>query len=121
MVQQGSCAIACPCSAYLLCPALRLPLLPPDLGHQLMAELLAGVVLTAVKNVAEGGGPAVAAPAAGQAEGPAAAGGSGQGMGVGVDLPPPMIPGNADVPTSLCAMQVRAAASQPLQGDVLAC
>ena len=76
-----------------------------DLGHQLMAELLAGVVLTAVKNVAEAAaeGKQGIAAAAGARGAAAVTGGTAQP----VELPPPMIPGNADVPTCLCAMQVR--------------
>lgn len=56
-----------------------------------MAELLAGIVHTAVHNVlAEGKVLRRGAPAQLKA----------------IPLPPPMIPGNADAPTSLCAMQV---------------
>ena len=63
-----------------------------------MAELLAGVVLQAAARV-----QAAAAAAA-------AAAGDGGGLAAvkprAAELPPPMIPGNADVPTTLCAMQV---------------
>lgn len=63
-----------------------------DTGHQALAELLVGVVQTAVQHVVEDGR---------MAEGGEAAPGLAP-----LPLPPPMIPGNADVPTSLCAMQV---------------
>ncbi|PSC72893.1 photosystem II reaction cent isoform B [Micractinium conductrix] len=70
---------------------------PSDTGHQVMAELLAGVVLQAAARV-----QAAAAAAA-------AAAGDGGGLAAvkprAAELPPPMIPGNADVPTTLCAMQ----------------
>lgn len=79
------------------------PFMPPcaDVGHQVLAELLAGVVLQAVERVL----------AAHEAVGVAgAAGGPGVGGGEprAAELPPPMIPGNADVPTTLCAMQASA-------------
>ncbi|PSC68097.1 CRT (chloroquine-resistance transporter)-like transporter [Micractinium conductrix] len=64
---------------------------PADTGHQALAELLVGVVQTAVQHVVEDGR---------MAEGGEAAPGLAP-----LPLPPPMIPGNADVPTSLCAMQ----------------
>lgn len=63
---------------------------PSDTGHKALAELLAAVVQTAVSNVlAEGkalphGNPPPLKP---------------------LKLPPPMIPGNNDAPTSVCAMQ----------------
>ncbi|PSC68096.1 hypothetical protein C2E20_8274 [Micractinium conductrix] len=64
---------------------------PSDVGHQALAELLAGVVQTAVQNVL--------------AEGKLTEGGEAAPSLKPVKLPPPMIPGTADVPTSLCAMQ----------------
>ncbi|KAL4440672.1 hypothetical protein ABPG77_000381 [Micractinium sp. CCAP 211/92] len=69
---------------------------PSDVGHQVMAELLAGVVLQAVDRVL------AAQEAAGMA---GEAGPAGGGEPRATKLPPPMIPGNADVPTTLCAMQ----------------
>lgn len=72
-----------------------------------MAELLAGVVLTAAQSVlagrSEANGTALRAALieAAEPDGPAAA---------ATPLPPPMIPGNAENPTTLCAMQVRGAA-----------
>lgn len=98
-------------SSPQLFPTYNLVCSPSDTGHQALAELLAGVVQTAVKNVAE------------TALREAAAGGSSplldslQGSGSdsaavaavpanAAKLPPPMIPGNAAHPTTLCAMQV---------------
>ncbi|EFN58305.1 expressed protein [Chlorella variabilis] len=60
---------------------------PADSGHQAMAELLAGVVQTALLNVAAAGGEA------------------GETDEAPEELPPPMIPRNLDHPTSVCAMQ----------------
>jgi len=73
-----------------------------DVGHQALAELLAGVVRMAAQSVA-------AAAAAGGRESSGGDGGDGNRAGSGnvpAELPPPMIPGNVDSPTSLCAMQV---------------
>jgi len=70
-----------------------------------MAELLAGVVQQAAERV-------LASQAAGSSS--SSSGGDGSGSDSdsnrleparGAELPPPMIPGNADVPTTLCAMQ----------------
>ncbi len=81
-----------------------------------MAELLAGVVLQAVDRVL------AAQEAAGMA---GEAGPAGGGEPRATKLPPPMIPGNADVPTTLCAMQAsaggRAAAGAARPGFSLAC
>jgi len=86
---------------------------PSDTGHQALAELLAGVVQTAVKNVAEaasreaaagGSSPLLDSLRAGGGRGSAAAAAPAKA----VKLPPPMIPGNAAHATTLCAMQVSA-------------
>lgn len=77
-------------------PSRLFPFLPADNGHQVLAELLAGAVMQAAENVL-------------QTQAAAAAGTSGGGGSQEVarpDLPPPMVPGNADSPTSLCSMQV---------------
>lgn len=102
-------------------PALRLykqqPVTPPDLllypcppcrrthpndhGHQVLAELLAGLVLGAVdeqQRQQAGGEP-------GQNAGWAQR--SAEVQQALAAIPPPMIPGNAEEPTSLCAIQVR--------------
>lgn len=75
---------------------------PSDVGHQVMAELLAGVVLQAVDRVlaSQEAGAAGTAGTSGSV-----AGGAGLDEPRAAELPPPMIPGNADVPTTLCAMQ----------------
>ena len=73
-----------------------------DVGHQALAELLAGVVRMAAQSVA-------AAAAAGSRDSSSSDGGDGDSASSGnvpAELPPPMIPGNVDSPTSLCAMQV---------------
>ncbi len=83
-----------------------------DHGHQALAELLAGVIRTAARNVAAAGGPAAVL------DGISSSGGGGGGQaqqaqqqaqqqGQQAVLPPPMIPGNADQATTLCAMQAR--------------
>ncbi|PSC75343.1 hypothetical protein C2E20_1137 [Micractinium conductrix] len=64
---------------------------PSDTGHKALAELLAGVVQAALRNVALHGELAD--------EGPTDSGGR--------ELPPPMIPGNVDTPASLCAVLER--------------
>lgn len=88
----------------------RLVCSPSDTGHQALAELLAGVVQTAVKNVAEtalreaaaGGSSDLLDSLHGSGSGSAAAAMPAKAA----KLPPPMIPGNAAHPTTLCAMQV---------------
>ena len=75
---------------------------PNDHGHQVLAELLAGLVLGAVdeqQRRQEGG-------TAGLESGWAQR--SGKVQQAVAAVPPPMIPGNAEEPTSLCAIQVRA-------------
>ncbi|PSC71318.1 hypothetical protein C2E20_5316 [Micractinium conductrix] len=69
---------------------------PNDRGHQMIAELLASTLIKAAAEQAEGWEAAIGAAAgwAPEREPNSSAG-----------LPPPMIPGNADVPTSLCAIQ----------------
>ncbi|KAL4442048.1 hypothetical protein ABPG77_011309 [Micractinium sp. CCAP 211/92] len=63
---------------------------PSDTGHKALAELLAAVVQTAVDNVlADGKVPERGRPPELKP----------------LHLPPPMIPGNNDAPTSVCAMQ----------------
>lgn len=69
---------------------------PNDLGHRAVAELLAAAVARAVEE-AQGGGSLLPAWLPGREE-PLLAG-----------MPPPMVPGNADAPTTLCAIQVRGA------------
>lgn len=72
-----------------------------------MAELLAGVVMTAVQTVAQraapqaGSGEAASSEAVLNATQLLAAVGSTR-----LELPPPLVPGNAENPTTLCAMQV---------------
>ena len=63
----------------------------------MIAELLASTLIKAAAEQAEGWEAAIGAAAgwAPEREPNSSAG-----------LPPPMIPGNADVPTSLCAIQV---------------
>ncbi|PRW56718.1 hypothetical protein C2E21_4783 [Chlorella sorokiniana] len=83
---------------------------PSDTGHQALAELLAGVVQTAVKNVAEtagreaatgGSSPVLDSLRRGSASGSTSA----TVPTKAAKLPPPMIPGNAAHATTLCAMQ----------------
>ncbi|PRW60464.1 expressed protein isoform A [Chlorella sorokiniana] len=85
---------------------------PADHGHQALAELLAGVIRTAARNVAAAGGPAAVLDGSSSSGsgGSSDSGGSGQGQQAQQEqqkvlLPPPMIPGNADQATTLCAMQ----------------
>ncbi|KAI7839277.1 hypothetical protein COHA_006975 [Chlorella ohadii] len=83
---------------------------PSDTGHQALAELLAGVVQTAVKNVVETASRETAAGGSSPLlDSLRAGGGSGSAAGAApakaVKLPPPMIPGNAAHATTLCAMQ----------------
>ena len=91
---------------------------PGDTGHQALAELLAGVVQTAVKAVAEAAlreEGAAAALARGTGSSSEDGGGGDEGAGEAKPkpkpklpgLPPPMIPGNVARATSMCAMQVR--------------
>ena len=68
---------------------------PNDRGHRAVAELRAAAVARAVEE-AQGGGSLLPAWEPGRDE-PRLAG-----------LPPPMVPGNADAPTTLCAIQVGA-------------
>ncbi|KAL4427831.1 hypothetical protein ABPG75_001920 [Micractinium tetrahymenae] len=63
---------------------------PSDTGHKALAELLAAVVQTAVANVLADG----KVPRPGRPPEPKP-----------LKLPPPMIPGNNDAPTSVCSMQ----------------
>lgn len=74
---------------------------PNDRGHQVIAELLASLLLKAAAEEREGWEAAVA-----EAAGWAPERQWGQPGAKGPRLPPPMIPGNADIPTSLCAIQV---------------
>lgn len=93
------------------------PCCPADKGHQALAELLAQTLRAAARNVAaaaprssllatlatvsvdtDGGGGSSSTRRVGQ-----------QFAAVSV-LPPPMIPGNADAETTLCAMQVMGSA-----------
>lgn len=69
---------------------------PNDRGHQMLAEMLAHLVLRAAEEMRRGPpqGPPVWARRSAEQE---------RGLG---QLPPPMIPGNVAVPTSLCAIQV---------------
>ncbi|KAL4429381.1 hypothetical protein ABPG77_005155 [Micractinium sp. CCAP 211/92] len=78
---------------------------PNDRGHQIIAELLASLLLKATAEFDEGWEEAVGA-AAGWAPARAQPGKQdADGAAAPSQLPPPMIPGNADVPTSLCAIQ----------------
>lgn len=61
------------------------------------------MVRTAARNVVAAGGPAAVLSTGGADAGDGSSGGEGQQLG---ELPPPMIPGNADQATTLCAMQV---------------
>ena len=88
------CSVARPGVCVQICATHLLLYSFADVGHQALAELLAGVVQTAVQNVL--------------AEGKLTEGGEAAPSLKPVKLPPPMIPGTADVPTSLCAMQVGA-------------
>ena len=85
--------------------------LSTDQGHQALAELLAGVVRTAAHNVAAAGGPAALLDGSSSSSSGSSSSGSSKsgdsGKAQQVVLPPPMIPGNADQATTLCAMQVR--------------
>lgn len=69
---------------------------PNDRGHQMLAEMLAYLVLRAAEEQRRGPpqGPPVWARRSAEQQ---------RGLG---QLPPPMIPGNVAVPTSLCAIQV---------------
>lgn len=69
---------------------------PNDRGHQVLAELLAGLLLQAVDRVQAGGGLAPAARWAAE---------RGEELPP-VTLPEPMVPGNEDAPSTLCAIQV---------------
>ncbi|KAI7842255.1 hypothetical protein COHA_003896 [Chlorella ohadii] len=88
---------------------------PADHGHQALAELLAGVIRSAARNVAAAGGPAAVLDGSsssgggggGQAQQAQQAQQQAQQQGQQAVLPPPMIPGNADQATTLCAMQAR--------------
>lgn len=78
---------------------------PNDRGHQVIAELLASLLLKATAEFDEGWEEAVGA-AAGWAPKQPRPGKQDDGKTASPwQLPPPMIPGNADVPTSLCAIQ----------------
>lgn len=94
-----ACQQRSPCLCPLTLRAVACRTHPNDQGHQVIAELLGSVLAKAVDeeqgdNCQFSGGWADSHAA------PRLRG-----------LPPPMIPGNADVPTSLCAMQVCAPVS----------
>lgn len=87
-------------AAWSNCGAVRAPCFPwcrshpNDFGHQVIAELLGSVVAKAVDEE--------------QLAGCQPAGWAEPRNNVELrELPPPMVPGNADAPTTLCAMQVR--------------
>lgn len=88
-------------------PTPRLPALrthPGDEGHGTLAELLASALSRAVLEVLS---PSPTPQLGGQ-------GSERAGVALGPDgLPPPMVPGNMAVPTSLCAIEVRLAAGKP--------
>jgi hypothetical protein len=70
---------------------------PGDLGHQVIAELLAGLVFQAAERLQVGSD--------GVSRG---AGWAAERTDAGLKgLPPPMIPDNEDAPSTLCAMQAR--------------
>ncbi len=77
---------------------------PGDEGHGTLAELLASALSRAVLEVLS---PSPSPQLGGQ-------GSERAGVALGPDgLPPPMVPGNMAVPTSLCAIEVRLAAGKP--------
>lgn len=76
------------------CPHRECSTHPSDRGHQMMAEALAGPLGRAV---AEEAAAAAGVVQRSRRDDPRLAG-----------LPPPMIPGNTESPTTVCAMQVRA-------------
>ncbi|KAL4855511.1 hypothetical protein ACK3TF_003849 [Chlorella vulgaris] len=85
---------------------------PGDKGHQALAELLAQTLRTAARNIAAAAGsPSILATLARVSVDTDGGGGSssmrrvGQQLVAAPVLPPPMIPGNADAETTLCAMQ----------------
>ena len=82
-----------PATAPLACCSTH----PNDLGHRAVAELLAASVARALEEV-QGGGSLLPAWQPGRQDEPLLQG-----------TPPPMVPGNADAPTTLCAIQVRQA------------
>lgn len=96
----GALRVSAPCSnrqnmypkqivTILLLPASA------DSGHLAHAELLTTVLRTALHNVAAAGGPAAYL-------------GSSNDALLELEIPPPMIAGNAERPTTLCAIQVNA-------------
>lgn len=107
------------------------PCCPADKGHQALAELLAQTLRAAARNVAAAAPrPSLLATLATVSVDTDGGGGSSSTRRVGQQLaavsvlPPPMIPGNADAETTLCAMQVMGSADtchagqQELQGMV---
>lgn len=86
---------------------------PNDRGHAMMAELVGGVLARALDEQARGvtaqqlgAWPVARSGASGEgAADEGAAGGSAEGKEGFDELPPPMVPGNAEAPTSLCAIQ----------------
>lgn len=77
---------------------------PTDAGHQVLAELLASALLRAVAE--EAAPPDAAKSAAGLAAWPTGSRLDGASRRQ-LELPTPMIPGNTDASTTLCAIQVR--------------
>ena len=109
---ESSCAVRmrCACMPGHTVPHAPLPpcpcrLHPSDGGHQVLAELLASVVVRAA-------GEVLAGPAAAQQPGAAGALAaafplpSRSDPRLPQDLPPPMIAGNEVAATTLCAIQV---------------
>ena len=79
---------------------------PNDRGHQMLAEMLAHLLLRAAEEQRRAAAPPLAPPVwAPRSEE--------QEARLGLGLPPPMIPGNVAVPTSLCAIQVGGQAQGP--------
>jgi hypothetical protein len=98
-------------------PSPSSPCCPADKGHLALAELLAQTLRTAARNVAAAAPrPSLLATLATVSVDTDGGGGSSSTRRVGQQLvaasvlPPPMIPGNADAETTLCAMQVMGSA-----------
>lgn len=87
-------------------PAIALASANAAKGHQALAELLASVMRTAMHNVEAAGGPAAVL-----------ARDSSNREAAQRDVPPPMIPGNMDAATTVCAMQVRCCLSNVLHSQ----
>lgn len=101
--------VACVCSSAS-CLSQRDKSHPTDAGHQVLAELLASALLRAVAE--ESTPPGAAKAAAGLAawqSGSRLEGASSKQAA----LPPPMIPGNSDASTTLCAIQVARKGGMP--------